>query len=188
MPQRGELVYNGTFEIGVCGAGWECSGPVKPQDQIPDTGHNAHQGTGAVALGLGPNNCFGDASISQVIRCGICPCIPYQFSFFMSPHSYAARIDLNILNQPNDSGTYGHGEVTATVKFIDKWGNPISNGEMVIFIPRDTLAMANVWTYYKTTGMAPMGACGACIKFSITDPAWNWREHVHIDDVSLMAL
>lgn len=183
-PQRGELVKNGGFEVGVCGALWDCSGNVKPQDQIPNTGHNAHQGTGAVALGLNAANQGGNGSISQLIK-GICPGLVYQFSFFMSPHSYAENIDLPV--QGSFSGQYGNGEVRATLTFLDRNLNVIDS-EREILIPRDTLALANVWTYYKTVTISPYNARYAFIKIAITDPYWNWQEHVHIDDVSLVTL
>lgn len=184
VPKKGELVLNGSFELGVCSAGWDCIGNVKPQDQVADTGHNAHQGTGAVALGLSPNGEGGDASIAQLVE-GICPGTIYKFSFFMSPHSYAPNLDINITD--SFAGKYGNGEVKATLTFLDQSTNTIV-GSKEILIPRDTLAFANNWTYYTTLAEAPAGARYAQIKIAITDPAWNWREHVHIDDVSLFAL
>ncbi len=184
-PEKGELVRNGSFEIGVCGAGWQCIGNVKPQDQYPDTGHNAHQGTGAVALGLNDRNQGGNGSIYQIVE-GICPCITYEFSFFMSPHSYAPNINPSF-ESGGLSDNVGHGEVTATVTFLDRNLNPI-NGACEILIPRDTLAWANIWTYYRKVVVSPACACYAKIEISIYDPQWQWEEHVHIDDVSLVAL
>lgn len=184
-PRKGELVRNGGFEAGVCNAGWECTGNVQPQDQYPDTGHNAHQGTGAVALGL-ENGQGGDGSICQVVD-GICPHIVYEFSFFMSPHSYAPEITNDNIQPGNFTENFGNGEVRATLKFLD-CNMDLINGSKEIFIPRDTLALANVWTYYRTIAVAPEDARYAQIKFAITDPQWRWQEHVHIDDVSLVAI
>ncbi|MGI5880772.1 MAG: hypothetical protein ACOX6L_09285 [Syntrophomonadaceae bacterium] len=184
-PEKGDLVRNGSFEIGVCGAGWECIGNVKPQDQIENTGHNAHTGTGAVALGLNEANQGANGSISQVVD-GICPGITYEFGFFMSPHSYAE--DINPISfGDNLSGNCGNGEVVATLTFLNKYLNPI-NDPIEIRIPGDTLAWANIWTYYQKIAVAPYGARSAQIKIAISDPYWNWQEHVHIDDVSLLAL
>lgn len=188
-PDKGDLVKNGSFEIGVCGAGWECIGNVKPQDRFPDTGHNAHTGIGAVALGLNEANQGGDGSISQLVE-GLCPNIAYEFSFFMSPHSYAPSINPSFDNGNYGPGAYGNGEVVATLLFLDEHLNPIynTNNGIEILIPRDTLAWANIWTYYRKTAIAPYGTRYAQIKIAISDPAWNWHEHVHIDDVSLVAL
>lgn len=185
IPKRGELVRNGGFEVGVCGAGWECTGNVQPQDQYPDTGHNAHQGCGAVSLGLENGN-GGDGSISQIVK-GICPDMVYLLSFFMSPHSYSPGITSDNIQPGNFSENFGNGEVKATLTFLDKNLDKI-DGKKEILIPQDTLALANVWTFYQTIAVAPDCARYARIKFAITDPEWRWQEHVHIDDVSLVAI
>jgi hypothetical protein len=185
-PEIGNLVSNGTFEIGVCGAGWSCTGNVKPMDQNPDTGHNAHQGTGAVALGLNEQDQGGDGSISQIVE-GLCPDIAYEFSFFMSPDAYAPNIRPTTFE--TGASNDGNAEFIATLTFLDKHLNPI-NEAIEILVPADTLAWAYIWTYYKTIAIAPPGTRFALIKFAVSEPPgyFSPNEHVHIDDVSLVAL
>lgn len=184
-PEKGDLVRNGSFEIGVCGAGWTCTGNVKPMDQDADTGHNAHQGTCAVALGLNEQDQGGDGTISQIVE-GLCPDIAYEFSFFMSPDAYAPNI--NPTFEPGASND-GNAEFVATLTFLDRHLNPI-NGAIEILVPADTLAWAYIWTYYKTIAISPPGTRFALIKFAVSEPPgyFSPNEHVHIDDVSLVAL
>ncbi|MEA1961834.1 MAG: hypothetical protein U9N81_11310 [Bacillota bacterium] len=187
-PKQGELIRNPSFELDF--ACWTKNGHVKLQDQIPDTGHNAHQGNKAVALGLSSGG-FGSGYISQTIEEGLCPGVGYQFSFFMSPHSYPYKFDLSYspCSGDADAGKYGNWEVKATLVFLDQYLNELTEGKKEILIPQDSLAMANVWTYYRTVAVAPMYARGAYIKIEITeDGAPQWEEHVHIDDVSVVAL
>ena len=165
LIRTGELVENGGFERGLLG--WDISGNVQQMDQYDS--HLAHQGFKAATLGLMNGN-VGDGSISQVVR-DICPNVRYQFTFFASPHA------------DNDNA-----EIQAVLDFLDRQGNVIVNRGLYITVQRNALAEDKVWIAYINNIVAPEEAHSARITIAATDPNWNFDEHVHIDDVSLVAL
>lgn len=176
-PRIGELVHNGGFESGLLG--WTIEGAVR--DMVIFPGHTPHQGTEAAAVGLfdepwegHPGRSKpGNGSIYQDIS-GICPGISYQFTFFMSPHGMASN-----------------GRIVGNLVFLDENKDIIPNSGVSAIIEQGFLLYAWAWMGYTNNAVAPEGAYYARITISKSGGGTEedlYDQHVHIDDVSLIAV
>ena len=165
IPRKGELIINGGFEnYQDAFFGWVINSGVDEID--PRMGDIAHQGINAARLGFENPH----ATIYQNVP-GICPGTYYQLNFYLS-------------------AAMGCGSVAVKVRmeFLDQFKNPLSNPVLNILIPEDSLSEVGYTGFCNTTqSPAPPNAHFARVRFEIEHHSCK-EKHIHLDDISLVAL
>lgn len=164
-PRSGELVINGGFEhrsdplfSWVMKSGAEVSNP--------DIGEIAHEGVNAVKLGSSHHY----AILYQDVP-GICPGMFYQLNFYLSAAT-----------------EYSNAAVNVWLEFLDHQKNKIDHPALKLSIPSDSLSSIAFTGFNNSTRTAaPPYARFARISFEI-DTHYHPERHVHLDDVSLIAI
>jgi len=165
IPRCGELIINGGFENRQDPfQGWVIESGVEEIDY--EIGEIAHQGLNAARLGS-PNPY---AFLYQDVP-GICPGIFYQLNFYLSAAT-----------------EYSNAPLSVRLDFLDYGKNLLDRPALQLLIPGDSLSSIAFTGFNNSTHIpAPVEARFARISFEI-NTNYHPERHVHLDDVSLIAI